>query len=66
MRGRRWLVWASRAVALQPKFQDDSAAVRAAADATDDAETRLLEVGRITPVYESLGGARWLRAGSGR
>ena len=25
---------------------------------TDDAETRLLEVGRITPVYESLGGAR--------
>jgi ATP-dependent DNA helicase RecG len=27
-------------------------------DATDDAETRLLEVGRITPVYESLGGAR--------
>ncbi len=27
-------------------------------DADDDAETRLLEVGRITPVYESLGGAR--------
>jgi ATP-dependent DNA helicase RecG len=27
-------------------------------DSTDDAETRLLEVGRITPVYESLGGAR--------
>jgi ATP-dependent DNA helicase RecG len=27
-------------------------------DDTDDAETRLLEVGRITPVYESLGGAR--------
>ncbi len=27
-------------------------------DAGDDAETRLLEVGRITPVYESLGGAR--------
>jgi ATP-dependent DNA helicase RecG len=27
-------------------------------DANDDAETRLLEVGRITPVYESLGGAR--------
>jgi ATP-dependent DNA helicase RecG len=27
-------------------------------DASDDAETRLLEVGRITPVYESLGGAR--------
>jgi ATP-dependent DNA helicase RecG len=25
---------------------------------TDDAETRLLEVGRITPVYESLGGSR--------
>ncbi|HVC46560.1 MAG TPA: ATP-dependent DNA helicase RecG [Terracidiphilus sp.] len=27
-------------------------------DDTDDAETRLLEVGRITPVYESLGGSR--------
>ncbi len=27
-------------------------------DATADAETRLLEVGRITPVYESLGGSR--------
>ena len=27
-------------------------------DTTDDAETRLLEVGRITPVYESLGGSR--------
>jgi len=27
-------------------------------DANDDAETRLLEVGRITPVYESLGGSR--------
>jgi len=27
-------------------------------DASDDDETRLLEVGRITPVYESLGGAR--------
>jgi ATP-dependent DNA helicase RecG len=27
-------------------------------EATDDAETRLLEVGRITPVYESLGGTR--------
>ncbi len=27
-------------------------------DAGDDAETRLLEVGRITPVYESLGGSR--------
>jgi ATP-dependent DNA helicase RecG len=26
--------------------------------ATDDVETRLLEVGRITPVYESLGGSR--------
>jgi len=36
---------------IQPQFEllpDDS----------DDAETRLLEVGRITPVYESLGGAR--------
>jgi ATP-dependent DNA helicase RecG len=34
-------------------------------DSSDDAETRLLEVGRITPVYESLGGAilasRWQR-----
>ncbi len=27
-------------------------------DASADAETRLLEVGRITPVYESLGGSR--------
>ncbi len=27
-------------------------------DANEDAETRLLEVGRITPVYESLGGSR--------
>jgi ATP-dependent DNA helicase RecG len=36
---------------IQPQFEilpDDS----------DDAETRLLEVGRITPVYETLGGAR--------
>jgi ATP-dependent DNA helicase RecG len=36
---------------IQPQFEllpDESA----------DAETRLLEVGRITPVYESLGGAR--------
>jgi ATP-dependent DNA helicase RecG len=36
---------------IQPQFEllpDDS----------DDAETRLLEVGRITPVYESLGGTR--------
>jgi ATP-dependent DNA helicase RecG len=36
---------------IQPQFEvlpDDS----------DDAETRLLEIGRITPVYESLGGAR--------
>lgn len=34
-------------------------------DEGDDAETRLLEVGRITPVYESLGGnrlaSRWQR-----
>jgi len=43
---------------LQPQYEilpDDSA----------DAETRLLEVGRITPVYESLGGnkltSRWQR-----
>jgi ATP-dependent DNA helicase RecG len=34
-------------------------------DSSDDAETRLLEVGRITPVYESLSGSqlasRWQR-----
>jgi ATP-dependent DNA helicase RecG len=43
---------------IQPQFEllpDDS----------DDAETRLLEIGRITPVYESLGGnrltSRWIR-----
>jgi ATP-dependent DNA helicase RecG len=43
---------------IQPQFE-------LLPDATDDAETRLLEVGRITPVYESLGGAwlasRWQR-----
>jgi ATP-dependent DNA helicase RecG len=36
---------------LQPQFE-------ILPDASDDAETRLLEVGRITPVYESLGGSR--------
>ena len=36
---------------IQPQFE-------LLPDATADAETRLLEVGRITPVYESLGGAR--------
>jgi ATP-dependent DNA helicase RecG len=36
---------------IQPQFE-------LLPDATDDAETRLLEVGRITPVYESLGGSR--------
>jgi ATP-dependent DNA helicase RecG len=36
---------------IQPQFE-------VLPDASDDAETRLLEVGRITPVYESLGGAR--------
>ena len=36
---------------LQPQFE-------ILPDSSDDAETRLLEVGRITPVYESLGGAR--------
>ena len=36
---------------IQPQFE-------ILPDSTDDAETRLLEVGRITPVYESLGGAR--------
>jgi ATP-dependent DNA helicase RecG len=36
---------------IQPQFE-------VLPDADDDAETRLLEVGRITPVYESLGGSR--------
>jgi ATP-dependent DNA helicase RecG len=36
---------------IQPQFE-------LLPDATDDAETLLLEVGRITPVYESLGGSR--------
>jgi ATP-dependent DNA helicase RecG len=36
---------------IQPQFE-------VLPDATADAETRLLEVGRITPVYESLGGSR--------
>ena len=36
---------------IQPQFE-------LLPDASDDEETRLLEVGRITPVYESLGGAR--------
>jgi ATP-dependent DNA helicase RecG len=36
---------------IQPQFE-------VLPDATEDAETRLLEVGRITPVYESLGGSR--------
>ena len=36
---------------IQPQFE-------VLPDASDDAETHLLEVGRITPVYESLGGAR--------
>jgi len=36
---------------IQPQFE-------LLPDETDDAETRLLEVGRITPVYESLGGSR--------
>src|SRR3569833_3010768 len=36
---------------IQPQFE-------ILPDASDDAETRLLEVGRITPVYESLGGPR--------
>ena len=43
---------------MQPQFE-------LLPDASDDAETRLLEVGRITPVYESLGGnkltSRWQR-----
>ena len=36
---------------IQPQFE-------ILPDSSDDAETRLLEVGRITPVYESLGGSR--------
>jgi len=36
---------------IQPQFE-------LLPDASDDAETQLLEVGRITPVYESLGGSR--------
>ena len=36
---------------IQPQFE-------ILPDSSDDAETRLLEVGRITPVYETLGGAR--------
>jgi ATP-dependent DNA helicase RecG len=43
---------------IQPQFE-------VLPDATADAETRLLEVGRITPVYESLSGSklasRWQR-----
>ena len=43
---------------IQPQFE-------LLPDASDDAETRLLEVGRITPVYESLSGnkltSRWQR-----
>jgi len=43
---------------IQPQFE-------LLPDASADAETRMLEVGRITPVYESLGGnkltSRWLR-----
>ncbi|MGA2501107.1 MAG: DEAD/DEAH box helicase, partial [Tepidisphaeraceae bacterium] len=36
---------------MQPQFE-------ILPDATDDAETQMLEVGRITPVYESLSGTR--------
>jgi ATP-dependent DNA helicase RecG len=36
---------------IQPQFE-------ILPDESDDAETQLLEVGRITPVYESLGGSR--------
>ena len=36
---------------IQPQFE-------ILPDSSADAETRLLEVGRITPVYESLGGSR--------
>src|ERR1039458_7628457 len=36
---------------IQPQFE-------VLPDASDDAQTQMLEVGRITPVYESLGGSR--------
>ncbi|MGA9784928.1 MAG: ATP-dependent DNA helicase RecG, partial [Terracidiphilus sp.] len=36
---------------IQPQFE-------ILPDSSEDAETRMLEVGRITPVYESLGGSR--------
>ncbi len=36
---------------IQPQFE-------ILPDESEDAETRLLEVGRLTPVYESLGGSR--------
>ncbi|MGO8933005.1 MAG: ATP-dependent DNA helicase RecG [Terracidiphilus sp.] len=36
---------------IQPQFE-------ILPDASDDAQTQMLEVGRITPVYESLGGSR--------
>ena len=36
---------------IQPQFE-------ILPDSTADAETQMLEVGRITPVYESLGGSR--------
>ena len=43
---------------IQPQFE-------ILPDASADAETQMLEVGRITPVYESLGGSklasRWQR-----
>ena len=42
---------ASNLKMIQPQFE-------ILPDSSDDAETCLLEVGRITPVYESLGGAR--------
>ena len=59
MPGRPWRVYGkvepSRSTSnlkmIQPQFE-------ILPDASDDAETRLLEVGRITPVYESLGGSR--------
>jgi ATP-dependent DNA helicase RecG len=45
---------------IQPQFE-------VLPDESEDAETRLLEVGRLTPVYESLGGSRlasrWQRKG---
>ena len=58
-RGRRWpssgKVEPSRS---SPNFKMIQPQFEILPDASEDAETRMLEVGRITPVYESLGGSR--------